>query len=213
MGEWWQELSQVNRGFYCAAAFCSVFFLWQLISALIGLGGHDIDVDHDVDPGAGGADGGMDHTYDTFEHGAESDAIETVAAFKLLSVRSIITFLTLFSWGGALYLNNGNEMGYAMVLSTIWGFAGMGSVAGILYLLPKLTHTGTQKIASCVGAQGEVYLDIPDGGTGEVRVLVSGVVSTIKARTVAGQTLTAGTAVKVTRLLDVVTVEVTPLQD
>ena len=206
MSEWWQELSQVNRGFYCAAAFCSVFFAWQMISALIGLGDSDVDFDTDVD--ADGI-GDEDHTYDEFEHGAETDATETVAAFKMLSVRSIIAFFTLFTWGGALYLNNGSEMGHAMTLSTIWGLAGMGSVAGILYVLRKMTHTGTQRIASCVGSRGTLYLDIPENGSGEVRVLVSGVLSNVKAKTSDGSALKAGTPVKVMRLLDDLTVEVT----
>jgi hypothetical protein len=212
MSEWWQELSQVNRGFYCAAAFCSVFFTWQLISAMIGLGESDVDLDTDVDIDTGGiGDAEVDHTYDNFEHGAETDATATVAAFKVLSVRSLIAFFTLFTWGGALYLNNGAEMGRAMTLSTLWGLAGMGSVAGILYLLRKLTDTGTQQIASCLGSRGSIYLDIPENGSGEVRVLVSGILSNVKAKTSDGSALKAGSSVKVMRVLDDLTIEVTPV--
>lgn len=207
MSDWWQELSGINRGFYCAAAFFSVFFVWQLIAALLGM--DDSDGDFDTD---GIGDGDVDHTYDDFEHGAEHDAMATVAAFKLISVRSLIAFFTLFTWGGALYLNNGLATGRAMIYSAAWGFAGMASVAGVLYFLRKMTHTGTQRIASCVGARGAVYLNIPENGAGEVRVLMSGILTNVKARTADGSALAAGSAVKVTRVLDDLTVEVEPVE-
>ena len=43
MGEWWNNLDALTRGFYSAAAFFSVFFIWQLIAALTGLAGDDAD--------------------------------------------------------------------------------------------------------------------------------------------------------------------------
>lgn len=200
MTAWWDSLTVINRGFFCAAAFFSVFFLWQMIAALIGLdneGGDDI---------ADGAD--FDADMDDFEAGADADASATVVAFKLLSIRAIITFCTLFTWGSALYLSRGDGLTRAMGVSSIWGLAGMGSVALLLSLLPKLAHTGTKRIASALGAQGAVYLDIPEGGQGEVRVSVSGVVSFVKARCVDGRPLKAGTTVAVKRILDESTVEV-----
>ena len=34
MTTWWGTLQPLNQWFYVAAAFCSVFFLWQLIAAI-----------------------------------------------------------------------------------------------------------------------------------------------------------------------------------
>ena len=102
-------------------------------------------------------------------------------------------------------------MARAMGISAIWGLAGMGSVALLLSLLPKLAHTGTKRIASSLGAQGSVYLDIPEDGQGEVRVSVSGVLSFVKARCVDGSPLKSGTPVIVKRILDESTVEVEAL--
>ncbi|MDA0989675.1 MAG: hypothetical protein O3A51_02865, partial [Verrucomicrobia bacterium] len=124
------------------------------------------------------------------------------------SVRSLITFATLFTWGTALYMSNGMLLTRAMALATVWGLVGMGSVALILYLLPKLAHTGTTDIHSCVGLQGTVYLDIPEGGIGEIRVMVSNIVTYIKARAVGGAALKSGVPVKVRRILDATVVEV-----
>ncbi len=202
MTAWWDSLTAVNRGFFCAAAFFSVFFLWQLIAALIGLdegGGDDV---------ADGTDFDTDADVDDFEAGADADSSATVVAFKLLSIRAMVTFFTLFTWGTALYLSRGQGLARAMGISSIWGLAGMGSVALLLSLLPKLAHTGTKRIASSLGAHGTVYLDIPTGGQGEVRVAVSGVISFVKARAHGGGELKAGTPVIVKRIIDQTTVEV-----
>ena len=95
-----------------------------------------------------------------------------------------------------------------MGISSIWGFAGMISVAFLLYLLPKLAHTGTKNLDSCVGQLGTVYLDIPENGTGEVKVLVSGIVSHIKARGAGGVAFKASEPVVITRRLGQNMVEV-----
>jgi hypothetical protein len=205
MGEWWHNLTPINRGFFCVAAFFSVFFLWQMLAALFGLG--DEDGGDDVSD-SGDVDADMDTDVDDFDGGADTDSTATVVAFKLLSIRAIITFCTLFSWGSALYLSRGDSLARAMGVSSIWGLAGMGSVALLLSLLPKLAHTGTKRIASALDAQGTVYLDIPAGGQGEVRVAVSAVISFVKAREVSGVALKAGTRVIVKRIIDETTVEV-----
>lgn len=202
MSEWWSSLSGVNLLFYCLAAFFSVFFVWQLIMALIGITGGDSLEDAPVGD------------VDDFEPGAHhhSDAADTVATFKLLSIRSIITFCTLFSWGTALYLDRGDSLIKAMGISSIWGLAGMVSIAIVVYLLLKLVHTGTRNLNSCVGTDGTVYLDIPENGTGEVRVLVSGTVSFVRARGVSGKALKAGTPIRVLKRLDQTLIEVEPRQ-
>jgi len=199
MMNWWHSLTGVNRAFFSVAAFFSVFFIWQLLAAFLGLGNDDCGDAGNVD---------VDGHGDAFEHGADVDSTATVVAFKLLSVRAIITFCTLFSWGCALYLNRGDSLTRAMGVSTIWGIAGMICVGLLLYMLPKLAHTGTRRIASAVGAQGTVYLDIPKGGTGEVRVAVSNVISCVKARAPGGKALKTGTVIVVKRALDETTVEV-----
>jgi len=202
MTAWWDGLTQINRAFFCAAAFFSIFFLWQMIAAILGL---------DDESGEDAADAGdveLDTDIDDFEAGADVDSTATVVAFKLLSIRAIITFCTLFSWGSALYLSRGQTLVHAIGVSVVWGLAGMGSVALLLWMLPKLAHTGTKRIASALGAKGSVYLDIPEGSQGEVRVAVSGVISFVKARAPGGKALKAGTPVVVTRMLDKTTIEV-----
>jgi len=64
-----------------------------------------------------------------------------------------------------------------------------------------------------VGSRGSVYLDVPAGGTGEVRVTVSGVVSMVKARALGGQAIKAGTPVRVVRQIEANCVAVEPVGD
>lgn len=212
MTEWWNNLTQLTRIFYGAAAFFSVFFVWQLIAAIIGLEGDDGSVD-DVDAadGADAVEGDIDHTYDSFEDGAETDAAETTMSFKLLSIRSIITFFTLFTWGSALYLNRGDGLSRAMGISAIWGLVGMLSVALIFWAMRKMTQSGTSNLNTCVGTDGTVYVDIPEGGFGEVKVSVSDVVTHVKARAADGASIPANTAVHVVKRTGKTTVSVEPI--
>lgn len=185
MMQWWNGMDPLTQGFYCAAAFFGVLFLWQLISAFIGLSGEH-------------------------EHGAETDAADTTEAFRLLSIRSIITFFTLFTWGGALYLERKTAVPMAMLYAIAWGLAGMILIALVFHWMRKLTETGNLDLNTCVGRQGTVYLDIQEGTLGEIRVNVSGVATHVKARTADSKELKAGVPVTITRVLDQSTVEVKP---
>lgn len=226
MQEWWVHLTAVNQGFYIAAAFFSVFLVWQLIAALIGLAGadeadadaagahdavdaHDIAGAHDADAdlAATHVDDVADHE---LEHGGAADAAESMSAFKLLSVRSVLAFCTLFAWAGALYLQNGKDLTWSIFFAIIWGAVAMVIVALIFHAMRKMTETGTMRLTSCIGTSGVVMLDIPAGGTGEARVTVSGTVQRLKARGVEGAAIPGGTPVIVQRLLGPDVLEVKP---
>ena len=194
---WWGGLTTLNQWFFIAAAFFSVIFGWQLIMALMGLGGHDGDVDS--------------HVEDSGEHQTPGDAEQTVMAFKLLSVRSILSFFTLFTWAGALYMSRGVSVSLSLAYALAWGIAAMVLVSLLFYMMRRLAETGNIKVSSTVGALGAVYLDIPANGTGEVRVLCSGVMTHFKARVAGGAPLKTGTQVKVARALDGTMIEVAPV--
>jgi len=207
MSEWWAGLTALNRAFYYAAVFFGVLFLWQIIASLIGLGEHEADADVD-------ADVGVDHdvTYDDFEHGADADGVESSVAFRLLGARSVITFFTLFTWGGAMYMDRGVGVTAALAYGMLWGLAGMFIIAGLFYGLRKLSETGTGDLGSCVGTQAVVYLNIPADGRGEIRTKVSGVMTHVKARGAGGGAIEAGRPVRVVKRLTQTTVEVEPIE-
>jgi len=208
MIEWWNDLGTLNQAFYGVAFAFTILFVWQFISSLIGLAGGaeiDVEVDTDVDVGADGLD------LDNIEAHSLEEAAETAAAFKLFSLRALLAFCMMFSWASALYLNIGKPTATALLYAFGWGLAGWAAVAVMMALLKKLTETGTQKVASCVGKEGAVYLHIPSDGQGEVRVMVSGRVTMLKARSTGGREISPGTPIRVARALDPVTVEVEPI--
>ncbi len=209
MMDWWNDLSTLNQVFYGAAAFFSLIFAWQFIASLIGLSGGDVDVeagpDADVDADIDAGDG-MD--LDDIEAHSIEDAAESIHAFRILSVRAILAFFTLFFWAGAMYLDAGKPLTNTLILALAWGLAAWVFVAVLIHWLRKLAETGTQQLVTCVGKRGSVYLDIPAEGQGEVRVNVSGVVSMVKARAAGGREIKAGTPVQVVRMLDGSSVEV-----
>jgi hypothetical protein len=223
MLEWWSGLAALNQAFFLIALFFSLLFLWQLLAAIIGLagGGADMEVGG-ADADVGGADmdaggdvpAGMEADVggaDIDVHGVEG--FDTLASFKLLSVRGIIAFGMLFGWSGALYLQGGTATGTALVYALLWALAGMVVVSAVFYLMMRLTETGSPQLATCVGRPGTVYMDIPAGGEGQVRTMVSGALSCVVARAVGGEAMPGGTPVRIRRLIDTSTVEVERLTD
>lgn len=196
MGAWWQELSGLNRFFFGGAILLSLPFLWQLAAAFIGLDA-DSATDSDLDAGAETGDS------------VASDADATVMAFKLLSVRALLAFFVLFFWSAALYLQRGVPLVSTLGVSLLWGVAGLVCVGLLLYLLPKLAHSGTRNLESAVGGEATVYLDIPAGGMGEVRAAVDGTLCHLKARATDGAAIKAGTRVRIARRVGQTLVEVT----
>jgi len=194
-GIWWNGLATVNQAFFGAAGFFSVIFIWQLIMAFVGMdgGGHDMDT----------------HVEPVTSHDAPHEASDASATFKLMSVRSLLAFCTLFTWAGALYLQNpGLSMSLAMIYAVLWGLGAMVLVAMLLRAIEKMAETGNQRLEDCVGASAVVYLDIPANGVGEVRMLCDGVMTLIRARTTNGDGVKAGASVRIVRLAASNTVEV-----
>jgi len=219
VADFWEALTPLHQAFIAAAIFFSTIFVWQLISAFGSLGeagadaadsadgidgadGVDMDLDSDM-PDLAEADGGDDLL---------SDATG-LTTFRLLSVRSMIAFCTLFTWGGALYLGQDITPAGAILRALLWGLAGMLVVAAFFWLLPHLSETGTSDLRTALNQTGEVYLNIPEGGAGQVKVLVSGALRFVRARSADGEPIAAGTPVRVTHVIDDATLEVQAIRN
>jgi len=192
MESWWQGLSFLNKAFAVSALGFTVLFLWQIVLMIIGM-----DADAHGHIGAGGMDhGGMDHV----DHGggehAHDDGGEAVT-FTFVSIRSVIAFGMLFSWAGALYLATGVSAILAILYSAIWGLIAMFAVSFLLYWLLRQQELGNASVWSAIGEEGTVYMNIPEGGTGKIRVVVSGAISFVNARSRDGNPLTSGAKVRV----------------
>jgi len=204
MSEWWNGLEIMTKIFYGGAAFFSLLFLWQFISALLGLAGDGGDADFDVD---------VDVEVDGLGLEDIEDAGGAMSSFQILSLRAILAFLMLFCWAAAMYTDNGVKLSLALLYAAGWGLAAWALVTVMVHYIRKLAETGNPKLASCIGAAGTVYLNIPAGGMGEIRVLVSGVVTRVRARGKDGVALSSGTPIRVIRKIDPTTVEVQTVED
>jgi len=209
-------LALLSEIYWGSAVFFTAIFVWQLLATLFG---HVGAADHADVAGAGDATGAHD-AVGAHDAGAGHDVQETglqaadsVASFKLLSIRSIVAFGVLFGWAGVLYLRAGVDTNWTMLYSIIWGLVGMLIVSTIFYFLRRMTETGTPRLSTSVGQRGTVYMDIPAGGAGKVRTVVSNAVSFVSARATCGEALAAGTPIVVKRVLDSSTVEVQKVQD
>lgn len=194
---------------YWGAALCfSALFGWQLLAAIFGHVGGTEHIDaaaaHDV------SIAGHDFTAAHHLHEGSIQGADSVASFKLLSVRSVTAFGLLFGWAGVLYMRQEPPRSQNIVIlySILWGGAGMVLTSLIFYFLARMVETGNRRLVTCLGQRGTVYMDIPAGGAGQIKVMVSNAVSFISARTPGGEALKAGTPVVVKRLLDASTVEV-----
>ncbi len=183
----------------------------------------DVEVDTEVDLG-GEADLGGDVHGDMDLHGdvASSDAKYgpkevrgTVAAKEaiwrgLLSLRSLLAFLTLFGWAGALYLQEGKSALVAVPLAAVWGVLGSVVVALLLLAIRKLGQDDIPRNVEAVGQQAYVNVTIPAGGVGRVRVTLGGRVQFRNARSEEPADIPAGSEVYVVGVLGDRTLEVAP---
>ena len=205
--DWWSALPVMTQAFYAAASLLSLLFLWQLVMALMGMGHHgdvptagDMHVETDLQAGVG-----------SMEAHAAGDVAETITSFRLISVRSVLAFFTLFFWAGAFYMTAGVDKPLAMLYGVLWGVGAAVLVAWLINLLRRSAESGTARISDCLGAEGSVYLRIPAGGTGEVRVVVGGRITHLPARGAGNQEISPGSPVRVVKKLDGNTIAVEPI--
>lgn len=124
----------------------------------------------------------------------------------LISGPAVAAFLGAFGFGGALALNAGAGTGVAVVVGLVVG-ALIGLGAG--FASAQLNKGGDEsnvRTASLVGRDATVVTAIPDGGFGTVSIVAAGHITSLNAR--AGETVAAGTPVRITAVLSPTSVAV-----
>ena len=183
MDTWWHSLTSAHQIFWGMAIISSILFLIQFVLSLIGAdfdGEIEIDVDTDVD---------SDYSIDP--------------SFTVFSVRSIIAFLTFFSWAGVIVLNDGGSVSKAVLSGLFAGSIALFIVSYMIWQFAKLTYSGTLRLSDTIEQRGEVYIPIPEGrnGAGKVNLVVDGALKELNAVT-EGKSLPTGTKIKVLEVLE-----------
>ena len=189
MTEWWNSLVPGSQIFYAIGIVSLVALLFQMLLTIVGLGG-----DHDHQIGGHG------------EH-------ESGSASWLINVRTVMAFLSGFSWAGAILLNRGYNLGPAIARAFVVGALFLFATAILVRSLLRLQSTGNLEYSNAVGVIGTVYSTIPaaDAGTGQLEVMLQGRLITASARTQASPALKPGAKARVVALVGQSTLLVEPL--
>lgn len=177
MQEWWESLDLVLRVLYCIAIPSTLILVLQMILSVAGGGGDgDADVsdtsglDLDADTGdgfdlgdAGDLDVGADGVHDM-------EGPSDFGALKLLSLQTIVTFLTVFSWVAIVCVSGKMGGTPSMLIGAAAGFVMMFVVAKMVQMSARLAENGTLNLRYAIGETGNVYLTIPPAGQGEGKV-------------------------------------------
>jgi len=181
---WWTSMTLNLQVFYAIAIASTLALIGQLMLLMLGVGDADADLDvghPDVD-GADAADGGL----------------------HLISVRSVIAFLTGFGWTGVVTLKDELPK-YAVFLAAV--LVGGVFMVGVFYLmkaLHSLRHSGTLDYKNAIGSTGTVYVPVPANmeSAGQVEVMIQGRLAVVAAYNRGKQELPGQSKIKVIELLD-----------
>lgn len=229
MTEWWNGLDSVLRVLYCIAVPATLLLLIQTILSVaggLGDGGEGVNFSDTsgIDMPAG-ADGGFDADLgdladvdigdfhdggDLAPHHTDGSSPGDAAVFRLLSLQTVVAFLTVFSWSAIVSISTGSPATQSILIGFVLGLAAMFLVAKLVQASRKLVENGTLNPKNAIGESGKVYLPIPPNGKGEGKIMiqVQGQLTEFSAVTYGKDTLPTGTVVRVTDLLgDLLVVE------
>ena len=190
MIEWWQSLVGESRIFYAIGIVSLVVLLFQMLLALLGLSG-----DHGADVGGHGH--GDDHG----------------SGHGIITIRTVMAFMSGFGWTAAILLNRGYAIGPAIARAVVVGALFLLGTAILIRNLLKLQSSGNLDYTNAIGTVGTVYSTIPgaEAGGGQLELLMQGRLITADARTRSSPDLKPGTQARVVALIGQSTLLVEPL--
>ncbi len=190
MWTWITDLRGIDVVFFGCAAIGGSIFLLRMAMLFAGLGGHG-DMDHDFDsPNFDSMDSvDLDHDHDM---GA-----------GVLSLTTLTGFFLMFGLTG-LGMRRGEGAGatVSVAVATVVGVATMLGLAKMLVAVYRLRSSGNIEAVNAVGEEGSVYLTIPSGGRGQVRVTIQNRLKVMDAVAEQSVELTTGTSIRVVRVIE-----------
>jgi len=160
----------------CAIVGGALFVVRMALFAIGGMGADadvDADVDFDVDVDVD-ADFDVDADVDV-EAGAGEALEDSSASFRMVSVQSVTAFFMMFGLVGLTLRKEADwEEALAIVGAMVAGVASFWFIAKVIALMRRLQSSGNIRLANAIGQEGSIYLTVPAGGVGKVRVIVQG---------------------------------------
>ncbi len=192
MLDWWANISTFEKFFWFFAIPFSFVFLIQLVLMIFGLGDHDMV-----------GDGHGDVVTDTTGgHDAVGTETGSTIPFHLFTIRNFIIFFTVFGWAGIAATNAGLSRTWTTIVAFVSGFVVMMLLAGVFYMMTRMSESGNISLANAVGHVATVYLPIPGqrSGVGRIQMTLQDSIREVDAMT-EGEALATGTLVRVSRVL------------
>lgn len=154
--------------FWLTAILGTVFFFLRVVMMIVGGFGDDAGVD------ASHADATSIETDHTGADGHDSED-GSDASFKLVSLNSITGFIMMFGWAGlAAFLQFHLNDIISFLIAFVVGLLCMFITASLFKMASKLTSPGARfNINDTIGTAAEVYLRIPENGTGKIKITVN----------------------------------------
>jgi membrane protein implicated in regulation of membrane protease activity len=173
-------MSGLELFFLICAVIGGGLFVVRFILQLVG--GHDGDVDTNIDVGH-----------------ADVDHMDADASFRLLTLQGLTAFFMMFGLVGFALLREDRVGGGIALLGAL--AAGLGTVwliSRIFAAVKKLQSSGTLENTAAIGEQGSVYLTIRAGGRGKVQVSMKGRLREFEAVAGNGEEIRTGERITVT---------------
>ena len=167
MTAWWESISLIEQIFVIIAAPSTLILIIQTVILIFG-GGMDAP-DSGLDSDVSGFGGAPETDGADFGGGPDIQASDA-DGLRLFSIRSILTFLTVFGWSGAVLLGMGVPPVPAAAVSGLLGFAALYGMARMLKGLMKLQESGNANYRRALGQTARVYLTIPPAGQGQGKI-------------------------------------------
>jgi|MucameStandDraft_1065616.scaffolds.fasta_scaffold08306_6 membrane protein implicated in regulation of membrane protease activity len=205
---WWESLSDILRVLYCMAVPSTLLLVIQTLMSMLGsdsgegvnysdTSGLDLDVPD-------GADVNLDFDLPDqmdMQHYTDGSSPGDATAMRLLTLQTIVAFLTVFSWSSIASIHAGTEPLFSLLFGLVLGGIAMFLVAKLVQASSKLAENGTISLKNAIGENGRVYLPIAAKGVspGKVMVQVQGQLRECSAIT-EGDAIPTGTSVRIVDL-------------
>ena len=177
------QLTTLESMYWVCAVVGGVVLVLRTIMMFMGGDVGDSDTDVDIDGGDG------------------LDGDDTDNGFKILSLQAISSFLTMFGLVGLAMIKQSElEPKWSLLGAVAGGCAMVWLMKQVFIKAMLLQSSGNLNLDNAVGAEGTVYLTIPSGGTGKVRVAFQNRLKVLEARSQSGDELKTGEEIKVVEI-------------
>lgn len=180
MQVWWESLSPLLRVLYCIAIPSTLILLLQFILTMIG-GHSDAGIDAsdtsglDMDTSSLMADldgNGIPDVLEQPDMGQFTDGGNPAdfGNLRFLSLQTVITFLTSFSWVSIIFVSSGLPAALAIGIGAGCGLLMMLIVAKMVQMSRKLAENGAINLKNAIGETATVYVAVPPKGQGTGKI-------------------------------------------